>query len=887
VALELYRKKRKFGVTPEPRGRQARRKGDLYLIQKHAATRLHYDFRLELDGVLKSWAVTRGPSLAPGEKRLAVHVEDHPLEYGEFEGTIPKGQYGGGTVMLWDRGRWIPEGDPREGYKKGHLTFTLDGVKLKGRWHLVRMKKRPGEKHENWLLIKGEDEYARAPGDPDILEEMPLSVATGRTMEEIAAGKKPKIRSKVKAAAVWNSVARSEKIHAPPASMKPAERTRSKARPRQDMGGRASARPPDFVAPCLARLASVPPDGRDWIHEIKFDGYRMLARLDHGKVKLLTRKGLDWTAKFPDVAEAVARLPAKTALLDGEIVVEDEKGISSFSLLQSALKEGRRGCFLYYVFDLLHRDGVDLAKSPLLERKAALKDLVAGAPGGGSIRLSEHLTDRGAVVLAHACQMKLEGIVSKRIDAPYRSGRTGDWVKTKCADRQEFVVGGFTLAKDSRRAVGALAVGYYENGRLRYAGRIGTGFTHTMAADLWKRLDKLRVDKPPFDELPAEEKRRRDVIWVKPKLVIEAAFRGWTGHDLLRQAAFKGVREDKSPTEVVRETPADIGTGPDETDMSKSAKGRAARTAKPTTKAALAKRTAAVKDDAKTQVRFTNPDRVYWSDVDITKQGLADYCTDVWDWMAPHVVRRPLALLRCPSGVGSECFVQKHAHATFDRKRILSVDDHGEELIAIETLDGMLALVQAGVLEVHVWGSTIDRVDVCDRMVFDLDPGPGVGWPAVIEGARELRERLRKVGLESFLKTSGGKGLHIVVPFDGADWTTTKEFTKQIALQMSADSPTKYLAKMTKSARQGRIFIDYLRNGRGATAVAAYSPRARPGAPVSAPIDWRELTSSMTPDRFSILNIRSRLKRLRQDPWKDIGRIRQKLPAAAAAKKKR
>jgi bifunctional non-homologous end joining protein LigD len=667
----------------------------------------------------------------------------------------------------------------------------------------------------------------------------------------------------------------------------PKRALRSETTHRQDMGARAaakSARLPDFVEPCLARLESAPPDGPDWVHEIKFDGYRMQARLDRGAVKLSTRKGLDWTDRFPDIADAVARLPAQTALLDGEIVVEDEKGASSFSALQSALKEGRRGVFRYYVFDLLHCDGVNLMPAPLNERKAGLKNLIAGAPPDSIVRFSEHLTDPGPVVLAHACGMSLEGIVSKRIDAPYRPGRTGDWVKSKCADRQEFVVGGFTLAKNSRRAVGALAVGHYENGRLRYAGRVGTGYTRETAADLWKRLHAMRIDRPPFDELPAEERRRRDVIWTRPEMVVEAAFRGWTGSGVLRQAAFKGVREDKSPTEVVREAPADLSARtpePRTPETPKSAKGRTAASAKPIAKPARARQTAGHGD---TEVQFSNPDRVYWSDVGITKQALADYYVDVWHWMAPHVVRRPLALLRCPSGVGSQCFVQKHAHATFDRKRILSVDDDGEEVIAIDDLDGLLALVQAGVLEVHVWGSTIDRLDVCDRIVFDLDPGPGVTWAAVIEGARELRERLRRLGLESFLKTSGGKGLHIVVPFDGADWTTTKEFTKQIAVAMSADSPTKYLAKMTKSARNGRIFIDYLRNGRGATAVAAYSPRARPGAPVSVPIDWRELTASMTPDRFTVLNLRNRLNRLRHDPWAEIGRIRQKLPSLAPAK---
>ena len=869
-SLRRYQQKRRFDVTPEPRGRKAREKGNRYVIQKHAASRLHYDFRLEHDGVLKSWAVTKGPSLVPGEKRLAVHVEDHPLDYGDFEGTIPKGQYGGGTVMLWDRGHWTPEGDPDEGFKKGHLTFTLDGEKLKGRWHLVRMRPRPNERQESWLLIKGDDEEARTPTDPDILEKKSKSVATGRSLDEIAAGKKPKIRSKVKAAAVWNSVARSERTSAP-------SRAPGKA-PTRPRAARASASLPDFIPLCLAKLETVPPDGPNWVHEIKFDGYRIQARLAHGRVTLWTRKGLDWTEKFERVADAVAELPAEAALIDGEIVVEEDNGISNFSALQSALKEGRKDRFVYYVFDLLHLDGEDLTKKPLVERKAALKALLRDAPPDGAIRLSEDIEEPGSKVLAQACRMGLEGMVSKCSDAPYRSGRTGDWIKTKCSNRQEFVVGGFSPSTASPRAVGALVAGYYDNGKLRYAGRIGTGYTHKTATDLWKQLHKLKVAKPPFDHIPAEEKRRRDVVWVEPKTVIEADFRGWTGSgDVLRQAAFKGVREDKAPQEVVREVPADMATTMARATAhgEKRAPARSKKAAPASAEATRKKDTGAVEVAG---VRLSNPGRVYWEDVGITKQVLAEFYADIWGWIAPHVVRRPLALLRCPDGVGANCFVQKHAHATFDDRRILRIDDRGDEVIAIQDLAGLVALVQAGVLEVHVWGSTIDNIDEPDRVVFDLDPGPGVAWPEVIAAAREVRERLAAAGLESFVKTTGGKGLHVVAPARGAGWDEVKEFAHRIALEMSADSPTKYLSKMTKSARQGRIFIDYLRNGRGATAVAAYSTRARAGAPVSTPIDWKELKPSLTANHFTVLNLRQRLKRMRKDPWAEIGKIKQKLP---------
>ncbi len=884
MALDLYRRKRKFDATPEPRGRRARAQGDSFVVQKHAARRLHYDFRLELDGVLKSWAVTRGPSLVPGDRRLAVQVEDHPLEYGEFEGTIPKGQYGGGTVMLWDRGHWIAEGDPHAGYAKGHLDFTLDGEKLKGRWHLVRMRRREGDTHDNWLLIKAEDGQARRQGDPDILEECPLSVATGRSIEEIARGDPSKIRSKVKAAAVWNAVARSARAPAPAAAMAgpaatSAPTTAAKARPAGQSKRRAKAAGtdplPDFLAPELAELTAAPPDSASFIHEIKFDGYRLQARLDHGAVTLKTRSGLDWTARFPSIAEAVAGLSAETALMDGEVVVPGKNGVSNFSALQAALKQGRRGNFVYYVFDLLHLDGRNLTGKALTERKAQLAALLATASDHSRLCLSEHLDEGGKVVLEHACRMGLEGIVSKRIDAPYRSGRTRDWLKSKCTARQEFVVGGFTLATGSRRAVGALVVGTYENGRLRYAGRVGTGYTRASAADLWRRLDPLRITRCPFSRLPADE-RRHDVVWVMPELVIEADLRGFTDGGLVRQAAFKGIREDKAPKEVVREVPATAASscrsGAANGGQAKDPPGAATKPRKSLVVAATA-------NPGNLGVKFTNPGRIYWPDIGFTKQDLADYYTAIWDWIAPHVVRRPLSLLRCPDGVGAECFVQKHAHTTFDRRRILTFDDNGEEVIAIDNLEGLLALVQAGVLEVHVWGSTIDHIDLCDRIVFDLDPAPGVVWDAVIAAAREVRDRLASFGLTSFVKTSGGKGLHIVAPLTGADWTAAKEFTRKVALAMARDAPTRYLAKMTKSARQGRIFIDYLRNGRGATAVAAFSPRARPGAPVSTPVDWSELNAELSPGRYTVLNLQKRLARLKDNPWAEIGTLRQQLPA--------
>jgi bifunctional non-homologous end joining protein LigD len=893
VGLQVYRHKRKFDVTPEPRGRRARGKGNQYVIQKHAARRLHYDLRLELDGVMKSWAVTKGPSLVPGEKRLAVQVEDHPIEYNTFEGTIPQGEYGGGTVMIWDRGRWYPEGDPHEGLKQGRLTFKLEGEKLNGTWHLVRMRGRPNEKKASWLLIKARDEAARDAKDPDILEEMAESVVSGRSIDEIAQGKGKKrvwhsnrsVKDNVKAGATTSNGGAAPRRKGARAPSRPAARKKAKSK---NKASRSAGAPlPDFVPPSLATLRTAAPGGPGWVHEIKFDGYRIQARLDHGEVRLLTRKGLDWTSKFPNV---VAALPAETALIDGEIVVEDARGVSNFSLLQVALKEGRRDAFVYYVFDLLHRDGRDLRGLPLIERKAELKRLLDSAKlAGTTIRYSEHFDEDGSLVLQQACRMTLEGIVSKRADAPYRSGRVDTFIKTKCSNAQEFVVGGYSPSTAMPRAIGALAVGYYDKGRLTYAGRIGTGYTHAMAKDLWKRLHALEIDKPPFDQMPTAIRRRRDIRWVEPKMVIESQFRGWTHDGLVRQAAFKGVREDKPAKEVVRELPAVLDKrAKTHDDRAQTAKVAAEATKimakKSKAKAAAGGRQRAAKPvSAKTgkesDVRFTHPDRVYWVDVGVTKQDLAEYYRSVWEWMARHVVDRPLALVRCPEGTKGECFFQKHASAGLTEKNLRTViDSNKRQIIAVEDLDGMLSLVQAGVLEVHVRGSLIDRLDRCDRIVFDIDPGEDVGWPAVVAAARDVRERLAAIKLESFVKFSGGKGLHVVLPVEGADWDTTKTFAQAVALAMTADAPDCYVAKMTKSLRRGKIFIDYLRNTVEATSVAAYSTRAREGAPVSVPVTWEELPRTKAGNQYTVLNLGRRLASLKQDPWRDIGRVKQKLP---------
>ncbi|MGE0718437.1 MAG: DNA ligase D, partial [Alphaproteobacteria bacterium] len=768
-SLATYRAKRDFDRTAEPKGKRGGRGGQRFVIQKHDATRLHYDLRLELDGVFKSWAVTRGPSLVAGEKRLAVEVEDHPLDYGGFEGTIPEGEYGGGTVIVWDRGTWTAEGDPHRGFAKGHLDFELRGEKLRGRWHLVRMRRKGREKRDNWLLIKGDDDAARPAAAADILAERPESVKTGRGIEEVATGR-PRGRT---------------------------PRAASEKKNPKDDEETAAAPLPLFVEPCLATRVDRAPAGRRWVHEIKFDGYRVQARVEKGRVRLLTRSGLDWTSRFgKGLAKTLAALPLRTALIDGEIVVEGPGGATEFSALQADLSDGRSDRFIFYAFDLLHLDGRDLRGLGLEDRKAALARVFP--KDGGVLRYSEHFEADGATMQRHACRLALEGVMSKLRDAPYRSGRHKDWVKAKCSEREEFVVGGYVPSTTASDAIGSLVLGQYEGGKLRHVGRVGTGFAMAEARALRKRLDRLTAERSPFTGRLAAE-QARGVRFARPELVAEIEYRGWTADRNLRHAAFRGLREDKPAADVVAERPAKAGT------------------------------------TASDRPALTHPDRVYWPDAGVTKEGLAEYVAEVWRLLAPHVVGRPLALLRCPDGADGDCFFQKHSWRGMAKGvRVTKDSTGGEEVLSIDALEGAVALVQSGVLEIHPWGATLADIEHPDMLTFDLDPGDGVGWAAVADAARNVRERLLAKGLSAFLKTSGGKGLHVVVPLHPrAGWAAAKALCRAVAVEMAADDPARYVATATKARRPGRIFVDYLRNGRGATAVAAYSPRARAGAPVS------------------------------------------------------
>ncbi len=886
--LRAYHAKRDFGKTAEPRGNAGRKKGFGYVIQKHDATRLHYDLRLELDGVMLSWAVTRGPSLVPGEKRLAIHVEDHPVEYNKFEGTIPKGQYGGGTVMIWDRGTWTPDHDPHKGMKKGHLDFELHGEKLKGHWHLVRMRKRPGERQEPWLLIKATDEFARKKSEPDILKEMPDSAVTSRSLDEIAADKKrvwhsnKSAKEQSKAAKAGPAKTTTARRVAPKPRARTPHRKATAKRSNKKIGKIASSREgrlPDFIPPCLATLSSKAPDTGDWVHEIKFDGYRIQTRIGDGKVSLKTRTGLDWTKKFPAVESACGALSGHDAILDGEIASIDESRVSDFSALQDDLKNGRQDRMAYYVFDLLHLDGHDLVPAPLIERKQALAALLTELPKESIIKLSEHFEEDGSTMIKHACNLHLEGIISKRADAPYHSGRGGDWLKTKCSSNQEFVIIGYEPSDKRGRLIRSLLLGYYDKGGLRYAGRVGTGWGQAAERYLQRRLTTVARKDTPLEKIPLEE-RRRGVKWVEPNVVVEVDFRGWTGGKLVRQGSLKGVREDKPAKQVVREVE----------HMPEEVKRAALRQKTPVkTGAAKAAKSHSTKSKsvAVAGVALSHPDRVYWEDAGVTKKMLAEYYTEVWDWMRPYVADRVLALVRCPDGAAGQCFFQKHVSAGIDSKHLKSIPDDGDKSIALDSVEGLVSLAQAGVLEVHVRGSSIDRLEHADRLVFDLDPGPGVEWKDVIAAAREVRQRLRDLKLESFVKTTGGKGLHVVLPIRPAPWGEAKDFCRWMAEQMAADSPDRFTATIKKVARKNRIFIDYLRNSREATAITPYSTRARPGATVSVPLSWEELGSQKTSNGFTVENLPKRLGRLRSDPWENMGRMKQALPAAKGKAKDR
>ena len=800
--LAKYNAKRDFAKTAEPAGTLAPDAGNSFIVQKHDATRLHWDFRLELDGVLKSWAVTRGPSLDPNEKRLAVRTEDHPLSYASFEGTIPRGEYGGGTVMLWDRGAWTPHPgkDPVKTLAEGHLHFTLDGERMRGEWLMIRLKPRGKERNENWLLRKLDD--AQAGGTDTLTEEALTSVATGRTMEEIAAGKVAKLL---------------------------------KSSPSR--GGFKQLPIPPFQDLQLCTLVDAVPAGSGWLHEVKYDGYRALIAVGGGQAKVYTRTGLDWTDKFPGIAQAAAGLPVRSALIDGEIVAFKD-GHPDFSTLKDAIGAG--GDMTCFAFDLLQLDGEDLTGLGAVDRKERLRPLIKQ---DDRLQFAEHILGPGEPLFAKMCAEGLEGVVSKRADAPYRGNRTKAWLKAKCTRRQEFVIVGW-LPSDKSRGFRSLLLGVHEGGALRYAGKVGTGFDAKLMDDIAARLGRLEQAEPT---VKAPRVHVRNARWVRPELVAEIAYTEVTPDHLLRHPSFLGLREDKRAADVVAEQPEPAPAAP------------------------------------ASAVKVTNRDRVIFPDSDVTKGELADYYQLIAPAMLPWVGHRPVSLVRCPQGRAKKCFFQKHDAGTFGEwvhhVPVLEKDGHSEDYLYVDAADGLVACVQMGTIEFHGWGSRVDALEKPDRLVFDLDPDEGLDFDATKRAAEFLKNQLAELGLTSFPLLSGGKGVHVVAPLrPQAEWPAVRDFAERFARALAQAEPDRFVAVMTKAKRVGRIFIDYLRNGRGSTAIMPYAARARAGAPVAAPVSWTELRQLDAANRYTVRDGAALLKRANSRALQGWGVADQVLP---------
>ncbi len=798
MSLKEYKAKRNFHKTKEPAGKTIKHKGaKMFVVQKHHASHLHYDFRLELDGVLKSWAVPKGPSLNPKDKRLAVEVEDHPIDYATFEGEIPEGEYGGGHVIVWDKGEWLPPKNVEDQLKKGHLEFELHGEKLGGEWLLLRTRI-PGGKKNNWLLIKRDDKSASLK-DITKKDKSVLSGVTIETLEKEMAkeDKKAKTQKKTKFLSFT------------------------------DLGG-----------PELATLVDSPPVGEQWIHEIKYDGYRTLCFKDKKSIKLLTRSGLDWSKKYSELQKECQEIAAESIIFDGEIVWPDENGKSRFEGLQNALEEGDSSKLIYYVFDLLYLNGYDTRELPLIDRKKLLREVLEQS-NTEKILFSEHWDESGKSVFESACENHLEGIISKNGESHYSSGRNKNWLKIKCTNTQEFVIGGYTM-QENKTSLGALLMGAYNSdGQFQYVGKVGTGFDAKTSKKLLSKLKKLHILESRFDEKSPKSKSN---IWVKPSLVGNIEFGAWTNEKILRHAAFKGLREDKKPKDVF------LG----EVKISKEA-----------------------------ETTLSHPDKVIYPGDEITKQDLSDYYTAIQKWIIPHVKDRPLALLRCPHGEGKACFFQKHietdGEGILGKKVKSKLKNKKEDVVYLDSNLGLQELVQLGTLEIHSRGCSINEIDHPNQIVFDFDPDPDVTFKKVKDAAFELKDILDELKLKSFIKVSGGKGLHVHIPIAPVyDWDQVKDFSKSICEQMESTHPERYTTNISKVKRKGKIFLDYLRNGYGASAIAPYSVRAREHAPVALPITWEEAKKLKNAYSYNLKNVPKLLKR-RKDPWAGYNKIKQKI----------
>ncbi len=805
--LSNYHHKRDFSVTGEPKGKTGKRKNShrVFIIQKHGARRLHYDFRLELDGVMKSWAVTRGPSYDPADKRLAVHVEDHPLEYNQFEGVIPDRQYGAGPVMIWDSGEWFPEGDPHQGLSKGHLTFQLQGHRMHGRWHLVRMN--TIEKRDNWLLIKGDDEYiVTGKTNQNFLERENTSIISNRTLEEIKAG--VKARSPVPS---------------------PTEKEPESTSTTEEV---ATPLTKKYPGPELATLVEFPPGGSEWLHEIKYDGYRIMAFIENGNVRLRTRGGKDWTHKFSGIAGQLAQIRIRNAVLDGEIGVLNDRGATSFSALQDALSRQDSSQIEIWFFDALHLNGSDLTRIPLIERKAALRKILKNKTLT-RVHYSDHL-ESSPYLLKKACGIGAEGLVSKRKDSFYQFRRTKEWLKSKCGQAQEFVIGGFMPAKDGSESIASLLLGYYQNEKLRYAGKVGTGFGTKLARQIYQQLKPLHIAESPFSG--KVERSSRPPLWVKPALLCEVAFWEWTADQRIRHASFKGVREDKAPESVRKEIPdqrpCDVGVKPSSSAQKNLTVGG---------------------------ILITHPEREVFPGSNISKGDIAQYYAKVLPFMLPFLKNRLISLVRCTDTIDGECFFQRNPMRGMGkdlRGKTITHQGNKHNYFYIDNAAGVLELVQMNTIEFHIWQSRVQTIDKPEQIIFDLDPGDQVPFDAVKLAAEDIRCRLQQLDLESFPRLSGGKGIHVAVPLKpNHDWDAIKGFCKRFAQQMEQDAPDAYVATMNKTRRRGKIFIDYLRNDFSSTAIAPYSLRARNGAPVAVPLSWQQLGQVDSSQAYNIFTI--------------------------------
>lgn len=838
--LKDYNAKRDFAKTQEPAGRvgQAGICGGRFVVQKHDATRLHYDFRLELDGVLKSWAVTKGPSANPADKRLAVRVEDHPLDYGDFEGTIPEGEYGGGTVMLWDEGTWEPVGDPHEGLAGGDLKFTLKGKRLKGEWVLVHMKGRDQKTRsgprENWLLIKHRDRHASE--TKDLTKTFTTSVETGRDLDGIAKGLKSRRKSK---------------------ATKTTQATKQPAAEAQVWTGGKAVALPQFRPPQLATLVDEVPAGRQWLFEMKYDGYRCLAAIAGPEVQLYTRNGNDWTSQFHRLVEPLSTLTKGSALIDGEICAFKD-GRTDFSTLKDALSTG--GPLVYFAFDLLELDGQSLEKLPLIERKRKLRGLLGEIEADAEVQYSEHVEGNGEKVFAATCEAGHEGVIAKLASSPYERDRNRNWLKIKCLNRQEFVIAGWRPS-GKKKTFASLLLGSWESGKLIYRGRVGTGFNQDSAVEIQGELDRLAVKQSAFDTVPRDV--RREARWIRPELVGEIAYTEITPDGVLRHPSFIGLRHDKPARQVRRETP-----------------GSAKASAKPAGPAADLSDDTGIAVAKRLGVRLTHPERVVFPGQGVTKGNIVAYYAAVADAMLPHLVNRPLSLVRCPQGRSKHCFFQKHASGGFpDQLKqvpITEKDGGSEDYIYVEDLAGVIAGVQMNSLEFHIWASRIDRLEKPDRIIFDIDPDEGLGFSDVRQAALDIRDRLSSIGLTTFPMVTGGKGIHVIAPLTArTEWPEVKAFCRAFAESLASEEPDRFTANIRKANRKGRMFIDYLRNERGSTAIAPYSTRSREGAPCAVPVGWDEVTELDRANGFSLSEAAARAAG--PDPWPDYFSIRQSI----------